>query len=69
VPTYDLSCNTCGHRFELFVMRLLRQDDQVCPECGSSDVRKGIGGGVVMTASTKAAGGGTGSCGTASRFG
>ena len=69
MPTYDLSCNTCGNRFELFVMRLLRQEDQVCPECGSSDVRKGVGGGVFVTATSTKAQGGSGSCGTASRFG
>lgn len=48
MPTYDLTCRSCGNRFELFVMRLLRDGDRVCPECGSTDVGRGVGGGLVV---------------------
>jgi putative FmdB family regulatory protein len=51
VPTYELQCRQCGHRFDRFVMRLLRDSDKVCPECGSTEVEAGIGGGFVARAS------------------
>lgn len=47
MPTYDLTCRDCGTRFERFFMRLLRQSDLVCPECGSTRVDRGIGGGML----------------------
>ncbi|MGB4594217.1 MAG: zinc ribbon domain-containing protein [Coriobacteriia bacterium] len=52
MPTYDLTCQECGHRFELFLIRLLRDGDKVCPECGSTKVVTGVGGGFVQTASS-----------------
>ena len=57
MPTYELKCNPCGSRFEKFLGRLLRDTDKVCPECGSSDVRTGLGGGIlgVGTTPTKSA--------------
>lgn len=48
MPTYDLACTSCGHAFERFLLRLLREQDKVCPECGSTQVRTGIGGGFVV---------------------
>lgn len=63
MPTYDLTCSHCGHRFELFVMRLLRDDDLVCPECGSTEVKKGFGGGYVAPVSSGSSAAGS-SCGT-----
>lgn len=45
MPTYELTCQDCGERFDRFVMRLLRDEDRVCPSCGSTRVRSGIGGG------------------------
>lgn len=47
MPTYELLCRDCGHRFDRFVMRLLRESDKVCPECASTRVETGIGGGFV----------------------
>lgn len=35
---YDLKCDDCGHQFEKFVSGFLRDDDRVCPECGSRNV-------------------------------
>ena len=40
MASYDLVCETCDHRFEVFRQGFLRDDDKVCPECGSDDVRQ-----------------------------
>lgn len=47
MPTYDLECRDCGERFEKFLTRFLSDVDRCCPRCGSSDVRTGVGGGVL----------------------
>jgi putative FmdB family regulatory protein len=51
MPTYELHCPECGHRFDRFLVRLLRDDDKVCPECGSTKVKAGVGGGFVARVS------------------
>ena len=51
MPTYDLSCTACGNSFEKFMTRLIRDDDKVCPECGSTEVSQGVGGGYAMSRS------------------
>jgi putative FmdB family regulatory protein len=40
MPSYDLVCEKCGHPFEVFRQGFLKDDDRVCPECGSEDVRQ-----------------------------
>jgi putative FmdB family regulatory protein len=45
MPTYELRCLECGKLFELFRTRILRDEEKVCPECGSTDVKLGVGGG------------------------
>lgn len=45
MPTYELRCQSCEHEFDRFLMRLLKESDRVCPECGSTNVTQGIGGG------------------------
>jgi putative FmdB family regulatory protein len=47
MPTYELGCRACGHSYERFLTRLLREEDKVCPVCGSRDVSQGVGGGYV----------------------
>jgi len=47
MPTYELRCKECGHEFDRFLMRLIREQDRVCPECGSTNVATGVGGGFV----------------------
>ena len=47
MPSYDLTCRTCQTRFEKFVARLLRNEGLVCPSCGSTDIKRGVGGGVL----------------------
>jgi len=47
MPTYELRCRECGHEFDLFLLRLMRDGDRVCPECDSTEVERGVGGGVL----------------------
>jgi DNA-directed RNA polymerase subunit RPC12/RpoP len=59
-----LTCQSCGERFEKFLTRLIKEEDKVCPVCGSREVRMGIGGGVLnvgtSTGVSSAAGCGSG---------
>lgn len=45
MPTYDLVCRACETSFEIFRLRTLRDDEKVCPECGSTDVKQKLTGG------------------------
>lgn len=63
MPTYELKCDACGKASELFLLRTLREEDKVCPECGSTDVRPGIGGGYFQISGSGDAG--SASCGSA----
>ncbi|MDP2401451.1 MAG: zinc ribbon domain-containing protein [Actinomycetota bacterium] len=54
MPTYELTCHDCGERFELFLMRMLRDADKVCPSCGSVCVQQGVGGGYLGSGTTAA---------------
>ena len=40
MATYDLVCDQCGDAFEVFRQGFLRDEDKVCPACGSTDVRQ-----------------------------
>ena len=40
MPTYDLVCDTCEHGFETFRQGFLRDEDRVCPECGTDEARQ-----------------------------
>ena len=40
MASYDLVCEKCGHAFEVFRQGFLKDDDRVCPECDSEDVRQ-----------------------------
>lgn len=40
MPTYDLACSDCDVKFERFRQGFLRDDDRVCPACGSMQVRQ-----------------------------
>lgn len=62
MPTYELRCTACGHSYELFIMRMLRGEDMVCPQCGSTEVKRGVGGGVLATSSSSTSSGS--SCGS-----
>ncbi len=52
MASYDLVCDACGQDFEVFRQGFLKDEDRVCPDCGSTAVRqkftsflKNIGGG------------------------
>jgi len=40
MASFDLICDTCAHTFEVFHQGFLRDEDKVCPECGSTEVRQ-----------------------------
>jgi len=40
MASYDLVCDACGRDFEVFRQGFLKDDDRVCPECGSTDVHQ-----------------------------
>ena len=40
MASYDLVCEKCDHAFEVFRQGFLKDEDRVCPECGSEDVRQ-----------------------------
>jgi putative FmdB family regulatory protein len=40
MPTYDLVCDGCDHRFEAFRQGFLRDEDRTCPRCGTADARQ-----------------------------
>jgi len=71
MPTYDLACEACDHRFESFRQGFLRDEDRVCPECGAQEARQLLTGFVTARPSkgsgpaTMTAGGGGGCCGGA----
>lgn len=44
MPTYDLVCDACEHGFETFRQGFLRDQDRVCPECGTTEVHQLITG-------------------------
>ncbi|MDH3654209.1 MAG: zinc ribbon domain-containing protein [Myxococcales bacterium] len=44
MPTYDYSCDNCGHTFER-VQRITESPVKKCPECGKLKTRRMIGGG------------------------
>ena len=40
MPSYDLACTACDHRFEAFRQGFLRDEDRMCPECGAAEARQ-----------------------------
>ena len=40
MASYDLLCDACGHDFEVFRQGFLKDEDRVCPDCGSTEVRQ-----------------------------
>jgi putative FmdB family regulatory protein len=44
MPTYDMICSECGHKFEVFRIGFIRPEDKVCPECGTRNVKQELTG-------------------------
>ena len=38
MPTYDLACVACDTNFERYRQGFLRDEDRICPDCGSHEV-------------------------------
>ena len=41
MPSYDLVCQGCAHKFEVFCS-ISQKDDQKCPECGGDKLKQRI---------------------------
>ncbi|MDP4127475.1 MAG: zinc ribbon domain-containing protein [Bacillota bacterium] len=39
MPNYDLVCQACAHKFSVFCS-MSQKDQQVCPECGSNQIKQ-----------------------------
>ena len=65
MASYDLICDTCGHDFEVFRQGFLRDEDRVCPDCGSGEVRQKF----TSFLSNLSGGGGGGGCAAPSHSG
>jgi len=63
MPTYDLVCNACGHKFSVFCS-ISKKDEQVCPECGSAKVSQRFTAVNIGGSSSLSTGLGTSSCGS-----
>ena len=64
MPTYDLVCAGCEHRFEAFRQGFLRDEDRECPQCGAQEARQLFTGFVTARPSRgPVATGGGGGCG------
>ena len=69
MPTYDLACATCDTNFERYRQGFLRDEDRVCPDCGSQEVTQRFTGFVTTRPARAAAAttvtnfGGGGCCG------
>ncbi len=37
---YDFRCDACGEEFEVFSTGFIKDDQKVCPSCGSEDVQQ-----------------------------
>lgn len=40
MATYEMVCNECNHTFDVFRQGFLKDEDKVCPECKSTEVRQ-----------------------------
>ena len=37
---YDFACGACGEEFEVFALGFIKDEQKVCPACGSDDVQQ-----------------------------
>ena len=44
MPSYDLTCGSCGLNFEVFRQRFLREEDRVCTGCGAAGATQRMSG-------------------------
>lgn len=62
MASYDLRCTSCGNDFEIFVQGFLKDENRLCPDCGSREVDQRFTGFMACTSSSSSSGGGAPSC-------
>ena len=52
MPTYEYTCESCGHEFEQF-QSITAKPIRVCPKCGKASVKRliGVGAGIIFKGS------------------
>jgi putative FmdB family regulatory protein len=40
MASYDFACKSCENEYEVYVPGFIKEQDKVCPKCGSVDVRQ-----------------------------
>ncbi len=40
MPTYEFFCHACMRRFEMFLPRVIKEEEKVCPNCQSKEVKQ-----------------------------
>jgi putative FmdB family regulatory protein len=53
MATYELVCERCERAFEVFVKGFIKDEDRVCPACGSRRTRQKFSSFLTRTASAE----------------
>ncbi len=69
MASYDLRCGSCGGDFEVYVQGFLKEDDKVCPECGSRQVTQLYTGFLHQNSKSTGSDGGGHTCAPSGGFG
>ena len=40
---FDLSCKSCGHKYQLVTRGVIKAKQKQCPECDSKDIKQSFG--------------------------
>ena len=40
MPIYEYICRNCGRKFTLYILNTVEKEEERCPYCGSTDIRK-----------------------------
>jgi putative FmdB family regulatory protein len=67
MPTYEFKCEKCGKEFDFFLNRTIQEEDKVCPECQSIEVKQQFTGSSWLTGNPFSRS--EGSCGSPWGFG
>jgi len=63
MPTYDLVCRDCGHKFSVFCS-ISQKDKQKCPQCASDKVEQRFTAVTIGGSSSSSGSSSSGSCAT-----
>jgi putative FmdB family regulatory protein len=64
MPIYEYQCQRCGEPFEVFVRSISKAVEPECPNCGSTDTRKGVSAFASHSASGSSTGASSAACTT-----